>query len=258
MNCSKHYYLAAAALLSTFVWVAPQTLAAQSTTCTNASIKGKYGLLITGYDSSGLYQMGVGEISSNGAGTLSGVETVSDDGTIYKNETTTGTYSVSADCTGSGTIINVKNGNQSHYNFVVDPEGKQVEAAGTDSGHGTASGYALAVGAATCSTAAIAGTYGFHGGGDLVSQGVVAFDGQYVLDGAGNLTGVKTESVGGVITSAAAITGTYTMASSCLGTITYQFNGATENFNMVMVSSGKEFFTIETDAGTVTTAVAHQ
>lgn len=253
---SQKYCLVITAVLFTFACMAQQALAA--TTCTNASIKGKYGLIITGYDSSGQYQMGVGQINSTGAGKFTGVETVSDDGTIYNNQATTGTYSIAANCTGSGTITSVKNGNQSHYNFVVDPEGKQLEAAGTDSGHGTASGYALALGTATCSTAAIAGTYGFHGGGYLISGGVVASDGQYVLDGAGNVTGVETESIGGVITSAAAITGTYTMAASCMGTLSYQLNGATENFNTVMVSSGKEFFTIETDSGTVTTATAHQ
>jgi hypothetical protein len=36
------------------------------------------------------------------------------------------------------------------------------------------------------------------------------------------------------------------------------FNGSTVNLNTVFVSSGKSFFTIETDAGTVATATAHQ
>lgn len=257
MFCSQKYGLVVAATVLAFAGMATQALAAPAA-CSNASIKGKYGLIITGYDSSGQYQMGVGQINSNGAGKFTGVETVSDDGTIFNNQATTGTYSIAADCTGSGTIVSVKNGNQSHYNFAVDPEGKQVEAAGTDSGHGTASGYALSLGTATCSAAGLAGTYGFHGGGYLVSGGVVAFDGQYVLDGAGNLTGVETESIGGVITSAAAITGTYTMAASCQGTMTYQLSGAMQDFNIVMVSSGREFFTIETDSGTVTTATVHQ
>jgi hypothetical protein len=228
------------------------------TTCSNASVKGLYGLLITGYDSTGLYQVGVGQINSTGKGTFTGTETVSDDGTIYNNQALTGTYSISSNCTGSGTIKNVKNGTLSHYNFVVDPLGKQVEAAGTDSGHGTASGFALALGTATCSTAAAAGTYGFHGGGYLVGSGVLQFDGQYVLDSLGNLTGIETRIVNGTVISASPITGTFSVASTCEGTASYQFNGATVNLNIVMVSGAKSFFAIETDAGTVSTSVAHQ
>jgi hypothetical protein len=246
-------------VLTALVSTAPaQTAVAPATTCSNASIKGLYGLLITGYDSSGLYQVGVGQINSNGTGGFTGVENVSDDGVIFSNQAVNGTYSVSANCIGSGTIKNIKNGNTSHYNFVVDPLGSQVEAAGTDSGHGTASGYALSQGTATCSAAGVAGTYGFHGGGDLVGKGVLQFDGQYVLNGAGKLSGVETRIVDGVVISAEAISGTYTMASTCRGTITYTFDGAAVHLNTVMVSGGKSFFTIETDADTVSTSVAHQ
>ncbi len=235
-----------------------QTAIASASTCSNASIKGVYGLLITGYDASGLYQMGMGQINANGTGSFTGVESVSDDGVIYNNQSLSGTYSISSNCTGSGTIKNIKNGTTSHYNFAVDPVANQVEAAGTDSGHGTASGYALSQGTATCSTAGVAGTYGFHGGGYLVSSGVMQFAGQYVLDGTGKLSGTETRSVNGTVISAAAITGTYTMASSCRGTITYTFGGSTVHLNTVMVSGGKSFFTIETDADTVSTSVAHQ
>jgi hypothetical protein len=237
---------------------APAQITAPAASCSNASIKGLYGLLITGYDSSGQYQMGVGQIKSNGAGRFTGIETVSDDGVIYDNQALTGTYSVTSNCTGSGTIINVKHGTQSHYNLVVDPLGKQVEAAGTDSEHGTASGYALALGTATCSTAAAAGNYGFHGGGYLVGQGELAFDGQFVLDGTGKLSGIETRSVDGTIISAAPITGTYSVASTCRGTISYKFNGSTVTLNIVMVNGGKSFFTIETDTNTVSTSVAQQ
>jgi len=259
MFCSKTCCIAILVVFIALLSVPPKANATPpATTCTNASIKGAYGLLITGYDSSGLYQVGMGQINSNGAGSFTGIETVSDDGTIFENQSLSGTYSLSANCTGSGTIKNIKNGQLSHYNFVVDPLGRQVEAAGTDSGHGTASGYALALGAATCSTAAAAGTYGFHGGGFLVAQGVMQFDGQFVLDGLGGVTGIETRSVNGAIISAESITGTYSLASNCRGTISYTFNAATVNLNIVMVSGVKSFFTIETDAGTVSTSVAHQ
>jgi hypothetical protein len=113
-----------------------------------------------------------------------------------------------ANCTGTGTIINIKNGTQSHYNFDVDPVGKEVDATETDSGHGTASGYILALGTATCTVAGVAGTYGFHGGGYLTSGGVLQFGGQYVLDGAGGVTGTETRDLSGTVISAEPITGT--------------------------------------------------
>jgi hypothetical protein len=234
-----------------------QTAATPATTCSNASLTGTYGLLITGYDASGLYQVGVGQIKSNGKGSFTGIESVSDDGVIYDDQALTGTYSISANCTGTGTITNVKNGTVSDYNFVVDPVANEVDAAESVSGHGTGSGYALGLGTATCSAAAAAGTYGFHGGGYLVGQGVLQFNGQYVLDGTGKLSGIETRIVDGTAISASII-GTYSMAATCRGTISYKFNGATVKLNIIMVTGGTSFFTIETDADTVSTSVAHQ
>lgn len=74
--------------------------------------------------------MGVGQINANGTGSFTGIESVNDDGVIYNNQSLTGTYSISSNCTGSGTIKNIKNGLISHYNFVVDPVGIHVDAAG--------------------------------------------------------------------------------------------------------------------------------
>ena len=91
-----------------------------------------------------------------------------------------------------------------------------------------------------------------------MGPGVLQFDGQYVLDGTGKLSGFETRIVDGTVISAAAITGTYTMASTCRGTISYTFNGAPVKLNIIMVSGGSSFFTIETDVNTVSTSVAHQ
>jgi hypothetical protein len=256
---SKACWMLVLGVLTVLLATVPaQSAAVPATTCSDASVKGIYGLLITGYDSSNLYQVGVGQITSNGKGAFTGIESVSDDGVIYDNQALTGTYSISANCTGTGTITNVKNGTVSDYNFVVDPVANQIEAAGTDSGHGTASGYALALGTATCSVAAVAGTYGFHGGGYLVGQGVSQLNGQFVLNGAGKFSGVETRIVEGTVISDAPITGTYSMATNCRGTMSYKFNGAVVRLNIVMVSGGTSFFAIETDADTVSTSVAHQ
>jgi hypothetical protein len=226
--------------------------------CSDAVLTGTYGLLVTGYDSSGLYQHGVAQIKSNGKGTLTGTETVSDDGTIFNKVAVTGTYTIGANCTGSGTIINPKNGNQTHYNFVVDPIANQVEAAGTDSGHGTASGVAIGLGTATCSLAGLNGTFGFHGGGDIPAQGQWALAGQFAFSGTGKLTGTETSVVAGTVTSAATLTGTYTMASNCMGTLTYKVGTLTRKWNIVMTNGGQGFVAIDTVSGFVGTVTAHE
>lgn len=69
-------------------------------TCSNATITGNYGFSMSGtIQPFGNVAM-VGTIRSNGRGSFSGVETASVGGQIYQ-ATYSGTYSVSADCTGS-------------------------------------------------------------------------------------------------------------------------------------------------------------
>jgi hypothetical protein len=254
MNCYKRLGFAFMCILVVRI----ATLPLSAATCSNETLKGRYGIFITGYDSSGFYQYSATQINSNGAGSFTGVETISDDGTVYNNLATTGTYSIAADCTGSGTIISVKSGQQRHYNFVVDSAGQQIEVAGTDSGHAIESGYGVALGATTCTLTSVAGTYGFHGGGYLVGQGVLQFDGQFILDGTGIVTGIETRDVNGVVVSAGAVTGTYTVAANCTGHLTYTFSGGTVHLNNYFVNGQKEFFAIETDSGTVSSAVFHQ
>jgi hypothetical protein len=225
-------------------------------TCTNASIKGAYGFILTGADASGKYEITVGQIKASGTGTLTGTETVNDYGVVDNNATLTGTYSLGASCTGTATIT-PKGGTTTNYSVVFDSVTKQIEMAETDSGV-TRSGYAMAQGAATCSTAGVKGTYGFHGFGLDASLGgtPTAFDGQYILDGAGNMSGTGTTSFGGTI-STLAISGTYTVGSNCQGTLDYQFNGSV-NLNIVVVNGGKTFMGIDTASGIVASGVAQQ
>lgn len=234
------------------------SLASSAATCSNALIKGIYGLTITGFDSANLYQDSVTQINANGKGKFTGIATVNEDGTVFNDMAVTGTYSIAANCTGTGTITNPKNGNVSHYNLVYDAVSKQVEFVGTDAGHGTASGAMVAQGAATtCTVAAVKGTYGFYGGGYVVGNGVQALTGQLVLDGAGNVTGSGTDVIVGNVQSGS-ITGTYTIAANCTGTLTTLWNGQTGHFNLVVTGGGKGFSAIITDTTSVTTVSSHQ
>jgi hypothetical protein len=96
-----------------------------------------------------------------------------------------------------------------------------------------------------------------NGAGSFTGIETVSDDG-VIFDGTGKLSGVETRSVDGTIISAAPINGTYSVASTCRGTISYKLNGAAVKLNIVMVSGGKSFFTIETDSNTVSTSVAQQ
>ena len=70
--------------------------------CTDAALTGTYGLLVTGYDSSGLYQHGMAQIKSNGKGSFTGMETVMTTGRFFAFKVAiTGTYAINANCTGS-------------------------------------------------------------------------------------------------------------------------------------------------------------
>jgi hypothetical protein len=232
------------------------TMTAAAATCSNTLIKGIYGLTITGYDSANLYQDAVAQINANGKGTFTGIETLSDDGTIFKNAGVKGTYSVGSNCIGTGTIVNVKNGNTVHFDLAVDSLSGHVEFIGTDQGHGTASGVMIPQNT-TCSLSAVKGTYGFHGGGYVVGSGVEKVAGQLVLDGAGNVSGASTLVVAGNVQSGS-FSGKYTIAANCTGTLTGTLGGTTAHFNLVVDTGSKGFEAIETDTGVVTSITARQ
>lgn len=94
--------------------------AATAQTCSNKSLKGSYGYTVTGTvtASTGPFVAGpfaaVGRIIFDGEGHVQTVRTLSDDGTVIKNDAGTGTYTISPDCTGS-------------FNITVGPPGNTTE-----------------------------------------------------------------------------------------------------------------------------------
>jgi hypothetical protein len=168
-----------------------------------------------------------------------------------------GTYSVAADCTGTGTIVNIKNATTTHFNLAVDATSGVVEFVGTDQGHGTASGSMTPQGTTACSAAALQGTFGFHGGGYVIGVGVEQLAGQIVLDGVGNMTGTSTDVIAGQVTSGS-FTGKYTVAKNCTGTLTGTFSGQTSHWNLVVVDGGKGLEAIVADTSSVTTISVRQ
>jgi len=218
--------------------------------CTNATLVGNYGFTVTGVNSSGSLTASVGQLTADGKGNFTGIETVSDAGVISSNVALTGTYTLKTNCTGTTTITS--SGSSGNFSLVVVSNGAQIEITRTDAGT-SQYGYALAQGKATCTNAGVKNTFGFRGGGFTSPQVPNAWAGQVKVNGLGSVTGSESASFGGTIESFS-LTGTYSVSSNCTGTAT--FNGSTGNVAhtyFVIVNGGQSIMQIQTDANTINT-----
>lgn len=101
-----------------------------------------------------------------------------------------------------------------------------------------------------CSNATFSGSYGMNLTGTW-PQGAIIDVGQAVADGAGNITGTNTISLGGAIYAGVSFTGTYSVAPDC--TLTATFNAAgfpTVTVSGAITDGGNGLFLVETDSGT--------
>jgi hypothetical protein len=224
--------------------------------CSNANVTGKYGFSGGGLDKNGLPISVLGYIKANGKGTFTGTETVSDNGTVVSNVPVTGTYTIKSDCTGSGTIL-PKGSKVAHYNLVVLSGGKILQSLVTDAPT-VQTGTVQAEGKATCTLAGLKGNFGVEASGVFIGAGAVALDGLFMLDGKGNVSGTESGSIAGTIFSGRSISGTYTVASNCTGTMTVTVLGQTEHSSFVVTNGGKGLLLVETDATTVVSGFGQQ
>ena len=104
----------------------------QAEECSNASIKGGYGLSCEG-TVVGVGPLAViGVLTADGKGNGSEVETISFNGDIVQGATFTVTYTVSADCTGS--FVSTGLGSVFHNDFVLDDNKKEFRLMATEPG----------------------------------------------------------------------------------------------------------------------------
>ena len=100
--------------------------------CSNASIKGAYGLSCEG-TIVGVGPLAViGVFTADGKGKGSEVETISFNGDISQGVPFTVTYTVNADCTGS--FVSTGFGSVFHNDFVIDDNKKEFRLMPTDPG----------------------------------------------------------------------------------------------------------------------------
>ncbi|HEU5474956.1 MAG TPA: hypothetical protein VFV67_30300 [Actinophytocola sp.] len=111
--------------------------------------------------------------------------------------------------------------------------------------------------APSCSNATLKGTYTFASGGWTVAGGSTtpfALAGVEHYDGAGNIAGVVTTSINGVIIPGTPNTGTYQINADCTGTAAFTNSGVTTHFDIYVSPDGDEFQFVGTDPGAVTSA----
>ncbi len=219
--------------------------------CSNASIKGTYGIVSTGLNGSLQPASSVYQITADGAGHVSGTSTKSIDGTIV-TYTLTGTYSIAANCNGTAAFTN-QDDQTEHDNFYLNNANAGAFLIQTDKSH-VQSSIAVAQGAPTCTNLGVKNAYSFEATGQVIGTGQVAAAGRLTFNGTGSITGPLTLSLDGVIHSNVAVKGTYAINSNCTGTAKITPTGLSPmDFNLVVVNGGKEIMAIETDNNTIVT-----
>jgi len=223
--------------------------AAWAVTCSNASLKGTYGFLHDGTDSTGPpATAAVSQITFDSTtGTFTVETTASHDGVIA-TESLTGTYAVASNCTGTGNPTG------------ANPFSIAVTSTGFLAVHPFSEGSAVKQGPSTCSNAGVQGSFGFETTGLFLAgapaTGWVAFIGELKLSvnasGEGLIRGQVAGSEGGTTLTFAPVTGSYKVDTDCRGTATITLKGQPEmHFHLVGVDGGKQMLAIETDADTV-------
>jgi hypothetical protein len=231
--------------LSTFLWAQP----VRPVACSNSSLTGRYGFAING-TANGNPITAVGQIATNGNGTLAGNETISQNGALGNLLEVLGTYSIKSNCTGTMTIQAAGHSKQ-NFSVTVISGGQQIDMVQTDSGT-TELGTAQAQGSASCSLAGAKGIYGLQGAGTEIGVGPLALGGQVTLRGNGTLTGIETVSINGTVASKQKISGAFKVIRICQGAAVIQVgNQGPIHLNLVMVNGGHGVLFIQADSNTL-------
>ena len=219
--------------------------------CSNTSLKGVYGYFHgrPGGLGAPTIDADLGQFTADGAGHItSGSYTQSASGTITTG-TLSGTYSVAKNCTGSLTFAS-EDQSPADFNIYFDDSSKGFQMIQTDSGNDQP-GFGMPQGTGTCGLTGKKQSLATNFIATLPGDVPEATVGLITLDGKGNLSGTETASDGGTITTFS-VSGTYTEEANCTGTAQITPSGGTaQNFNTVVVNSGKEVLLLETDNGSL-------
>ena len=130
MNTKWMKHLGFAMLL--FV-VTPAALRADDDGCSTGSLKGAFAYSVRGTTPANAQFAAAGRIVFNGNGQVSTVRTLSNGGTIVKNDIGSGTYTLGSDCRGSFSIVAAGLG-QLLVDIVLSGKGSQLRGIVTNPG----------------------------------------------------------------------------------------------------------------------------
>jgi hypothetical protein len=234
----------------------PLTCAApvHAANCSVQSLTGFYGFVVNG-TFNGTPIAIAGQMATDGTGSISGLETISEGGAILDSVNILGHYNINSNCTGTLTIQGQRLSPQ-NFDVTLISGGKAISMVEADAGT-TESGTALAEGPATCSTAGVQGAYALQGTGVETSR-PLALGGQINFHGDGTLDGTETTSVNGVITTGK-ISGGYKIGNRCFGAASISVgNRNFVHLDLYVVNGGKGIEFIQADFNTMVSGSMQQ
>ena len=225
-----------------------------SAACSNASLKGTYGVQITGQTSSKMQVASLYLIKADGVGKITG-SGVQNQGGSVTSVPVTATYKVTPACTGT---VHTSGGDT--LDFVLDGSNANLQIIQAGNGDGVAAGAGFLQGTVPCNPSGLNGTFGGSGiVGTTATSKPVSFVGQTTYDGKGGATGAGVLNASGTILTTKA-TATYTVSPACFITATVKTTvsfgasvvatSTTHNAGL-LVKDGSQLLTISTDPGSV-------
>lgn len=237
--------LFAVVALGTLLWAQPMHPAQG---CSITTLHDTYGYSLNGTTNGNPITI-VGEFATDGNGTLAGMQTRSENGTISQ-PATLGTYKLNSNCTGT-LEIDPAGGSKEHFAVAITSAGEEIEMIGTDTGI-TEQGSAQAKDTQACATAGLNGAYGLLGTGTEIGVGPLAFAGQIRFHGDGTLNGTETVSINGSISSPQKISGVYKLDKRCFGgAVLHVDHNPPIHLNLVVVKAQQRALFIQTDANSL-------
>jgi hypothetical protein len=225
-----------------------------SSAFSNAALAGPFAFSLSGIDTGGIPLAVGGIFTSDASGTLTaGIDDSNDNGFVVTNDPMTGSIPMTS--TGRGTAtLNTSRGALTFAYYVVDAN--HLKIVGTNAL--PALGGEAFRQQGTFTNASVSGPFAFTlAGADLLSRNPFATGGVLVSDGAGNLAnGVEDFNDGGLVSTSAPFSGTYTMAANGRGTMNLATTAGNLTFAIYPSSGG--VILLETDVRFLTSGTALQ
>lgn len=203
----------------------------------NSTLNGQYAFSFSGVDTSGFFLAG-GSFTADGNGNLTGIEDLNDSAGVFPNLSFTGSYSISADGRGSGTITTSQG--TSNFRFVVlsPDKGLLIQFDTFAVGNGVIEKQD----ASAFSNSALNGGYAFAFDG-VSATGAMSAAGRFTANGTGGISaGVEDVNDAGTVSPNVSFTGTYSVAASGRGTATFTSSLGTSQFSFYVVSASRARF----------------